>query len=158
MDKNLNLSPPWITFYKQMQALFEEDPQVRVSYDDSKKTIYVYVDNPKKAEALDMLLPTAKTFGNVTVCVDIIPANENVKEDWSGIILRAFDGNPAIGYVEQIASPDGTPFTYVAFKKAVVQYINDNTTHPYGKTTTLYQDIAREIFDDVPAGIFFCTE
>lgn len=54
------------------------------------------------------------------------------------------------------------PFTYVVFKNCVVQFFNDNLNDPHGIVSTLYQDIAAEIFADMPfpqdGGICFCTD
>ena len=42
------------------------------------------------------------------------------------------------------------------FAKEVVQYWNDSLSDPYGKVSTLYQDIAKDIFEDTD-GVMFCT-
>jgi len=46
--------------------------------------------------------------------------------------------------------------TYVLFKNKVVQYFIDNIGDYNGMKSTLYEDIARDIFEDVD-GVFFCT-
>ena len=30
----LNLSPPWVVYYRKLSAFFKEDPEVRITYDD----------------------------------------------------------------------------------------------------------------------------
>jgi hypothetical protein len=54
------------------------------------------------------------------------------------------------------------PLTYVVFKNRVVQFFNDNLNDPHGVISTLYQDIADEIFADMPyqahGGIAYCTD
>ena len=62
MEK-LKLSPPWMTYANEVKALFREDKEVRVVYDDEEKKLKLYVDNPRKADALAQLLPAEKTFG-----------------------------------------------------------------------------------------------
>lgn len=48
---------------------------------------------------------------------------------------------------------------YVVFKNCVVQFFNDNLNDIYGNISTLYQDIAREIFADAEwEGVFYCTD
>lgn len=50
-------------------------------------------------------------------------------------------------------------FTYVVFEKEVVQYWNDNLADYNGLTSTLYQDLAKEIFEDANLdGVYFCTD
>ena len=52
------------------------------------------------------------------------------------------------------------PFTYVVFKNCVVQFFNDNLNDPHGVLSTLYQDIAREVFGDcgMAGGVAYCTD
>lgn len=35
-DVKLKLAPPWVTFVNEIKALFGQDPQVRVVYDNEK--------------------------------------------------------------------------------------------------------------------------
>ena len=60
---NMKLSPPWCIFYREIQALFGDDPEVHVVYDEQAEIVKVYVDNDEKAEVLSQLLPTKKMFG-----------------------------------------------------------------------------------------------
>ena len=64
------LSPPWTTYWRQLEALFNGDPDIEIGqlYDtDDKKEIWIYVSNEKKFRALNNLLPKYHTFGNVKV-------------------------------------------------------------------------------------------
>ena len=72
MVKNgFKLSPPWVTYWKQLEALFAGDPEIEVGqlYDleDGRKEIWIYVTSEKKYRALSNLLPTYPNFGNVKV-------------------------------------------------------------------------------------------
>jgi len=49
------------------------------------------------------------------------------------------------------------PVDYVVFRNEVVQFFNDEMGDPNGLKSTLYQDIAKDVFADKD-GIFFCTE
>jgi hypothetical protein len=73
----------------------------------------------------------------------------------------AFSGNPAFAYVVAPAQ-DGynyIDFTYVVFKNCVVQFFNDNLNDCHGLISTLYQDIAEEIFEDSDlAGVHYNTD
>ena len=150
-----NVSSPWVLFFRKIEALFAEDPSVRVKYNAGTQTIQLYVTGPEKADAVTQLLPTERTFGNVTVKVEVIPSNLSEPSKLT-LFKKAFDGNPALAYIKA----DGDSFfdlNYVVFRSKVVQYRSDNIGDVNGLTSTLYQDIAREVFEDAN-GIFFCTE
>ena len=151
--ENAKLAPPWIVFYEEIKALFREDPAVKVDYDEDTKAIRLYVEGAEKADALAQLLPTEKVFGNITVKVSVIPANLKSPSRLQ-LFQKAFEGNPAFAYIHE--SSGVFDFNYVVFKAKVVQYESDNTGDLNGLTSTLYQDIAKDLFD-VP-GVFFCTE
>ena len=155
MRKFINLSAPWVLFYREIEALFKEDPAVRVEYDEANQTIRLYVEGEEKADALAQLLPTVRTFGNVVVKVAVIPAN---LKGPSKLLLfqKAFEGNPALAFI-QGGSSGVFDLNYVVFKSKVVQFKSDDIGDVNGLTSTLYQDIAKDLFEDVP-GIFFCTE
>lgn len=155
MAENVKLSAPWITFYNEIKALFKEDPAVKAELDEDARAIKLYVDGEEKADALTQLLPAEKTFGNITVKVKVIPANK-VNASKISIFQKAFEGNPALSFVQ--AGTDGLfDLNYVVFKKEVVQFWNDDLGDLNGLVSTLYEDIARDVFGDVD-GIYFCTD
>lgn len=157
----LNLSAPWVIFYREVQALFAEDPEAHVVYDELGNRIKLYVDTGDKAEALSLLLPNEKTFGDVTVRLSVIPANNadglfgdfNINELYN----IAFCDNGAYAFSKTITGVFTNNLTYVVFKKKVVQYYNDSLSDIYGQCSTLYQDIAEDVFGE-SGDVFFCTE
>lgn len=151
--KMAKLSPPWITYYRKIEALFEQDPQVKVVVDETSLNIKLYVESAVKAEAIEKLLPKEKEFGNVTVTTTVIPANE---QKLSTLFKTAFDGNPALCDVKTVSSPLMGEASYVIFQKKVVQFFNDDLGDPNGNMSTLYQDIADDVFGYQP-GMFYCT-
>lgn len=92
-NKEVKLAPSWITYYRQVEALFGADPDIKVAFDEDELHIKLYVENEIKATALDEILPVQKDFGNVSVFIEVIPANTEPKK--VDIIRRAFEGNPA---------------------------------------------------------------
>lgn len=86
--------------------------------------------------------------------ITVIPANDNISK--TDLFKAAFAGNPAVSYIESVDAY-GQNFNYVVFEKEVVQYFNDNMGDLHGVESTLYQDIAKEVFEDY-SGIFFCTD
>jgi len=46
---------------------------------------------------------------------------------------------------------------HVVFENKVVQYFNDQLDDPYGVKSALYEDLARDVFED-SEGVFFNTQ
>lgn len=151
----LKLSPPWIIFYREINAMFEYDDDVTVIYDEDANEVKLYVEGGEKAGALMELLPTLKTFGDVTLKITVVPANAPVlNQSLSDIYKSAFEGNLAVDYVEDITGL--FELHYVVFAKEVVQYFTDNIGDAHGVCSTLYQEIAKDIFLKKD-GVYFCT-
>ena len=162
----LNMSPPWVLYYKKLNTLFDEDNDILVIYDEDEMEVKLYCTSSNKSEALSFLLPDTVSFGSVELKVTIIPSNEKTNkflEGYKAVIKNAeaaieilFNfGNGHVREVKTISTPFGD-FTYVIFKKEVIQYFEDNLSDFYGNCSTLCETIAKEIFKDIE-GIFFCT-
>lgn len=151
--KKIKFSSPWEVYYKQIEALFGKDPDVSVEIIRDEYIIRLLVYGEEKAAALDALLPHKKEFGNIVVTTVVIPANETC---WSkGDMFRmAFDGNPIVEDIREV-SGEGFAATYVIFKKEVVQFFSDNLRSYSGDTSTIYEDLASEVFEN--PGVCFCT-
>lgn len=158
------LAPPWVTFVNEIKALFGEDPDVGITYDNDEHTVKIYVEDEKKASAFDQLLPKTKEFGNVRLKINVIPANgvsygyNDLKFDTlDDLFNTAFNKNPVFSFVVSIDCLYSNKITYVVFAKKVVQFFNDNLNDPYGNKNTLYQEIASEILTDIP-GVYYATD
>jgi len=156
-DKALKISSPWVVYYDRLNALFKYDHEVSLTYDWDKYEIKVFVDNPKKADALMMLLPPEKSFGNITVKTTVVPANDDEGWTWTEIFKDAFDGNPVFSYAQHVDSQMGK-LDYVVFAGIVAQYFADNLFDIGGNISELYEDIAREIFETGDDSVFYCTD
>ena len=162
----LKLSPPWDTYYQELNAMFKDDSEVHVVMDDDEYEVKLYVDSGDKAEALRQLLPETKEFGGVTLKVTVVPANAQKEyrlthnknhPEYTELMFRAaFDGNSALSDVVTVQGVFGFSACYVIFKKNVVQYYNDNMSDINGLCSTLYENIARDIFKP-DIGAFYCT-
>lgn len=157
----LNLSAPWVIFYCEVRALFAEDHEVHVVFDEENYHIKLYVDKGDKAEALSLLLPDHKVFGNITLKLSVVPANngDGLFGDFSTAELYsiAFNDNGAFSFSKTITGIFANDLTYVVFKKRVVQYYNDSISDIYGQCSTLYQDIAKDVFVEA-SGVYYCTD
>lgn len=158
---SIKLAPPWITLASEMEQLFKYDPEVHIVYDNDAFIISVYVDKQRKADALAALLPETITFGNIELHINVIPANgalsTTVGLSQAQLFKNAFEDNGAFAFVKQVTGIFSNNLTYVVFKNKVVQYFNDNLGDIYGNCSTLYQDIAKNIFGAIP-GVYFCTD
>ena len=152
MEK-VKLSPPWEEYVRKVTSLFAEDSEIDVEAKDMVMTIRV--DNTDKYEALTHLLPETKEFGNVSLSIRIVPANtlEKTNKDY---IKDLFKGNGSVTRIQE-ETVGTNPMTFVEFCKYVVQYYNDNLGDLHGNRTTVMEQIAREVFDDV-SGVYFCTD
>lgn len=160
----LNLSPPWVVYYRKLSAFFKEDSEVRITYDDIEQEIKLYVDNAEKAVALENLLPSEQNFGNVTLYITIVPANQttfdSVKAGYSTKmtdIVRALINNKAVTGIKIVDGIMTNKMVFVIFRKEVVQWFSDDIGDYHGICSTLYQDLAKEIFGNID-GVFFCTD
>lgn len=152
----IGILSPWVRFYKEIEAMFANDPEVKVIYDEEANEVKLYVDNTTKANALAQLLPYEKTFGTVKLKITVLPANE-LGDSKISLFEDAFQGNPAFSYIKTVSGIFSSPLSYVVFKNKVVQYYNDDLGDVNGLCSTLYQDIAKNIFGEQD-GIFFCTD
>ena len=158
MEEKVSMVSPWMDYVKKLEAFFQKDDAVKIEFIDGEaREVKVYVEGGRKAEALEKLLPKSIDFGNVTVKVTVVPAN--LEESKAALFRAAFEGNDAVNFIETVTPPfSSNSFTYVVFEKDVVQYWNDNLGDFYGLSSTLYQDLAKEIFNGNDDGIYFCTD
>jgi len=159
MNKEINLFSPWVIYYKKLEALFGKDKDIKMTFDNDEPAIMMYINGQDKYEALSQLLPSEKQFGGVTLKIYLIPAN-----DWKlaklDLFRKAFYGNPIVNDIIVISRDvleSTNDFSYVVFAKEVVQYHDDSLNDPHGNCSTLYQDIAKEVFENCD-GIYFCTD
>lgn len=154
MEKELKLSPPWNTFVSELKALFADDPAVIVKYDEGNYEVKLFVTGERKAEALSKLIPSERVYGNVLLKVTVVPANMDAESD-EDLFRAAFEGNLAVNEIKGVTTPFGD-LSYVVFRKEVVQFYNDELSDIHGNKSTLFEDIARDVFGD--SGVFFCTD
>lgn len=158
----LKLSPPWITYVNEVNALFENDPDITVAYDNSKMRLTLYVKGIDKAAALSQLMPIEKEFGNILLKIFVVPENggkmHSLLKDKQAIFEAAFKDNPALSFVRTTESGlwDFNS-VYVVFQNKVVQFFNDNLKDVRGNMSTLYQDIAEDVFEEM-YGVSYCTD
>lgn len=162
----LKLSSPWVEYYRKISALFAQDLDIRILFDEEELKLMIYVYNDRKARAMDALVGTEKVFGNVTLKIEVIPANNKVeflsattgytKTEKKALAGALFQGNSAVKSIHDIENYFEGTVTYIIFEKEVVQYFDDNLGSYYGLKSTLYEDIAKDVLSPV-AGVYYCT-
>lgn len=156
----LNLSSPWVQYYHQVEAFFKNDNEVKVVYNEEKNVLNIYVADPAKADALGQIFPYEKTWGNVTLLIKVVPANNQAVFTMTSASISvwaaAFKNNPVVSDIKVIKNLYSNDLTYIIFRKEVVQYFTDSLADYYGQRSTLYQDIAEDIFIE-HENVFFCT-
>ena len=162
-DIKLKLSPPWVTYFNEIVALFGNDPDIWIDYNENDLEIKLRVDDLGKAWAISQLLPAEKDFGNVTLKITVIPNNTNGKKPEvmkpHHLFEIAFDRNPVFAFAKSIDGIFTNSITYVVFKNKVVQFFNDNLNDIHGNVSTLYQEIASDVFEDAGLmGVCYCTD
>lgn len=153
MEK-VQLSPPWITYYHELKAMFATDADVRVAFDQQAMHITLFVENADKAEALDKLLEHELNFGNCKLTISVVPGNKP-GDKYVNVYATAFSGNDALVDTNYVSSPFGD-FTYVIWNTIPVQFFNDNLEDYQGKRTMLLEDVARDVMILQP-GVFHCS-
>lgn len=154
-SKNFKLYAPWVIRYKQIEMLFKDDPNIKMFFNNTEKTLKIQVNGQDKYEALSLLLPAEKDG----LKIQIVPENDLELSNLD-LFRRAFAGNPIVTDIISISREvlDTTNnFDYVVFKKEVVQYPDDSLNSPHGICSTLYQNIADDIFKNRD-GVYFSTD
>lgn len=163
----LKLSPPWVTYVNMLMRMFEKDPDIKIEYINDECTVKMYVDNDQKAVLLTKFLPCYKDFGNVDLGIEIIPANDKVDYSFGDnlsekdVFDALFKDNPVYKFSYEVDTLFSNKILYVVFEKEVVQFFNDNLHDVYGNVSTLYQNIAEELFEDCEydlVNVFYCTD
>ena len=159
LDLNLRLASPWCECYGKIKAFFAKDDEISVVLDEEKHDVRIYVDSVMKAAALNELLKKEIKEKEATLCtVTVISPNDNAVANFMSDIEKidqAFWGNPIMKRIEEARFPFG--FTYVVFTPEVVRYYNDSLAEWDRCSSTLYQEIAKEIFEPQD-GVFWTTD
>lgn len=158
VNNDVGIYSPWVVYYNKIKALFEKDPDVKTDFDQDNMVITLWVNDGDKADALAKIMPMTKTISdNTKINIRVIPENDNNDDYLARWFETAFQGNGAFSHVSHAPQVFSNPISFCVFKKEVVQYPNDNIFDEHGVCSTLYQDIAKDVFENVD-GVFFCTD
>ena len=156
-NDKMKLSPPWITYCHKVQALFEKDDSVTVDFDENNCLLNIIVkENTEKGEAIQKLLPSEVVFGNNIMKINVITIKEEIPMPTAQIFTNAFKNNPVVEDIISASDILRDDQIYIMFQNKVVQFFNDNISDYNGVCSTLYQDIAEDVFRDF-ADVHYCT-
>jgi hypothetical protein len=127
--------------------MFREDPQVTVKFDQDNYEVKLYVDDADKADALGKILRNSIDYGTITLKVTVIPPNY-ADTDIRDLYEKALEGNGAV--FDYLTNPNLGKH-YVIFRNEVIQYFSDDLSKANSVTSTLYEDIAEDIFIERPS-------
>ena len=160
----LKILAPWVIVIKKFEAIFDGDPQIafNVDYSGRSPSLVLACNNGDKVAALQKILPPEILFGNMPlkIIIDGTPSNRVFKTK-KELFETALQGNPAFAYAIAPTEEEGVTWfdmVYVVFNNCVVQFFADNLNDCHGIISTLYEDIARELFTGEGAqGVYFNT-
>ena len=135
---------PWVVFARKVESLYQYDDEVAVEFDSNVPKLTLLVENSVKAASMSKIIGTKREFGNVTLEIEIVPAND--EPTISQVIRQAFDGNPVLSNVIEVDDHGGMD-TFALFAPAIAQFRSDDISSPYGITTMTYEQIARDVLD-----------
>ena len=165
-ETRFKISPPWVLLTRKLEALFDPDPMIAFNIDygaEGGPSVVLATNDGEKAAALVKILPEEINYGGVILHISVdCPNMANLAFPNNKVLFEtAFKNNPIFAYA---MSPydegyNWMPVVYVVFKNCVVQFFADNLNDCHGVISTLYQEIADEIFGygDV-TGVYFNTD
>ncbi|WP_072333409.1 hypothetical protein [Thermoactinomyces sp. DSM 45891] len=170
--KNVELSPPWVTYFNEIKYSVGVDPGVTVGPLIPVGDVYlilVTVSGNEKAKAIATLLNPTKTFGNVVVFVVVIDTHGELISPLpcpldafclASIFQIALTGNEFFQDVVVQPQLPGQPYAvYPVFKPEVIQFFNDDISNLCntftGVAASVFQDVLRNQICEV--SILFST-
>ena len=157
---NLKLSPPWIVWQKKLEALFGEDPDIRIEKDMDAESpkVKLFVAKARKAAAIKQLLIGEQTFGGVRCTATVVPPNTGDIGEFAcegDLVAAAFEGNPVVAKIRPVSQGLFRGLVYCVFRHEVVQFFADRLDDINGFWSGLMEDIARSVLST--SNVFFCT-
>lgn len=182
-EKEIKLSPPWCGYMQMLKSFFKGDDRIIVEDEVEKGVVTdaktgkplkgnwmissILVKDADLAIALKTALARKVTFGNVSLCIDIVPANETIEAKVQKKVKAGKKFTPLAALKEILKKNPAfdrlvcRPFMdtrrhYCVFKPAVLQWYDDNLESIWKLTTGCHETLAVRMFaGDV--GCLFCT-
>ncbi|MGG2063868.1 hypothetical protein [Bacillus sp. S14(2024)] len=170
--KNVELSPPWITYFNKIKFSIGADPKVTVGpliLDDDHYIILVTVTGNEKARAIATLLNPTISFGYMNVNVVVSNREGQIASPFpcpldefeiAHYFQAALEGNLFFeDVVVKSQLPGGPNVVYPVFKPEVIQFFNDDISNLCNTFVAVAADVFKDVIQnticDVP--ILFST-
>jgi len=150
----VQLSPPWVTYFKMIYNLLEKDEEITMpeqieEVEPGVYSFYIESSNSCKIISLSKILKNVIQMGNITVKIEFRCTNAALITATSDDITPqdykdAFENNPYFVEVVSIKSPVGV-FNYAVFSRDIITFFNDDLTDYCNNTHYIVADIVREI-------------
>jgi hypothetical protein len=159
------LSPPWYTFWNQVNSALGNDPDITVGPLNTGSNPYgiaVNVSGSDKARALATIVQSQQTFGNVVVQVQIFyqgqqaaPIAITSAQQLVQVVQMALGGN---GWFVEVQSRPLTPISkaqviFPIFQKSVIQFYNDDLSDYYSNFNGVVASVFSEVLNGAIAGM-----
>lgn len=183
-SEKVKLSPPWDAHMQMLKSFFKGDDRIEVEIGTEKGAVEdakthkplkgnwvigtVKVSDADCCIALKQALRRKVEFGNVSLAIDIIPANEDVEKAVQkklkagkklmplAALKEVLKKNPAFSKLKMSRLGDRT-ICFCIFKAKTLQWYNDNLGSPWKIATCTYECQADRVFAE-EIGAQFCTE
>ena len=153
----VKLSPPWNTYWAEVNGLLGRDPQLHVQPLEESENGYalkILVDDQDKYIALSQILPKQKVYGNVVLDIILVPADASLSaplpKDTVEEIIDAYEialkDTGRMDGKEIVTLPTGGKIGYVITQCGVFQFFNDDLTTLYGWKTETIEDLFKNVF------------
>ena len=160
MNKKLKLSPPWDGHMNMLASFFKGDDRVRVGGGTNNRVGTIEVFDTKMYAALEQVLRKRLRFGNVTLTINLVPANGMKKPKGEMTDLAALkyvlSKNPAFAKFITRKTELGAS-VYCLFRPVVLMWYNDNLCSPWKQSASVYELEAQTVFKD-EIGVSYATE
>lgn len=161
--KTAELSPPWYTLWNEIKASIGNDTAVTVNPLDTKSSPYlvpITVADHDKAVAIASVMALRHQMGNITVDVQVkdregrivSPEIPESVEKLAEMVKKALGDNT--WFVEVVVKPlFMREVVFVVFKKAVIQFFNDDLSDLYNNYNNVVAFVFRDVLNPAPGGI-----
>lgn len=157
------LSPPWYTLWNKIKYSIGNDTAVTVNQLDTKSSPYIVpitVADHDKAVAIASVMILRHQMGNITVDVQVkdgagkivSPETPESAEKLAELLKKALGDNA--WFVEVVVMPSfQRGVVFPVFKKAVIQFFNDDLSDLYRNYNNVVGFVFREVLNPGPGGI-----
>lgn len=163
--QNVQLSPPWDTYFKMVYNLLSVDPEIKMPKtiregEGGNYSFWIESGNSEKIIALSKILKNEIKMGNITITVSFRCTDSAITKVSKDVITvedfdKAFKGNPLFYKALSEACPGGSTF-FAIFKHDIITFYNDDISDYKCNAHFIIADLVEEVINDCAINI--CTE